>query len=143
MDLTIRRPPESVRAWWTDLPDDYHATDPEEQPYRIRTLHREDARRQLLTYWRNPDGSTMELRETMTLRPDGSWAFDIEDAMGVRIHDEFRAEPQGDGGTLLHIESTLTPKGPEAVPVAEYIMADMREGWPRAAHICERDAPGL
>ncbi len=32
LELLIRRPPESVKAWWTDLPEDYLAIDPTEQP---------------------------------------------------------------------------------------------------------------
>src|SRR5713226_10433006 len=40
LELEIKRPPRSVRAWWTDLPDDYVAKDPREQPHRIRVLAR-------------------------------------------------------------------------------------------------------
>jgi len=36
LDLDIHRSPDSVRAWWTDLPDEYVAKDPREQPHRIR-----------------------------------------------------------------------------------------------------------
>lgn len=140
LDLQIRRSPESVRSWWIDLPDDYRAKDPDEQPYRIQTLRRSRDEREFLTHWRNPDGSTMQLRETLRLQGDGPWTFHIDDCFGVRIHDEFRAEPEGDG-TRLHIHSTLTPKTEEAEAAADAIAAQMRQGWPMAARICERDAP--
>lgn len=77
LELLIRKPPQSVRAWWTALPDDYQAKDPREQPYRIVTLQKLPNSHRLRTYWRTPDGSMFDVEEIMALRPDGSWMFEI------------------------------------------------------------------
>src|SRR2546427_8565501 len=109
LQLSIHRPPQSVRAWWTDLPDEYVAKDPREQPHRIRVLARNDNRIDLVGTWRGPLGTERLLPETLRLREDGSWTFDAR-AMGLRIHDEFEASPSGDG-TRLHIRTIITPTG--------------------------------
>jgi len=70
LELLIHKPPESVRAWWTDYPDDYHAKNPREQPYRIVTTRRFPNGREVRTYWRLPDGSTPELQEVLNLKSD-------------------------------------------------------------------------
>jgi len=143
LELDIKRPPRSVRAWWTDLPDDYVAKDPQEQPHRIRVLARDGDRIELVGTWRGPLGTERLLPETLRLREDGSWTFDAQ-AMGLRIHDEFEAVPNGDG-TRLHIRSTITPAGPLGRLVARLmgrrILRMLEKGWPTAAAICERDAP--
>src|SRR5437870_12654637 len=54
LELDIHRPPQSVRAWWTDLPDEYVAKDPREQPHRIRVLARNGHRIELEGTWRGP-----------------------------------------------------------------------------------------
>jgi hypothetical protein len=72
LQVLIRKSPESVRAWWTDLPEDYHAKNPREQPYRIVTTRRLPNGRELRTYWRMPDGSAFDFQEILTLKPDGS-----------------------------------------------------------------------
>src|SRR2546422_1097230 len=65
LELDIRRPPRSVRAWWTDLPDDYVAKDPREQPHRIRVLARYPDRIELVGTWRGPLGREMLLPEPL------------------------------------------------------------------------------
>jgi len=143
LQLSIHRPPQSVRAWWTDLPDEYVAKDPREQPHRIRVLARDGNRIDLVGTWRGPFGSERLLPEALRVREDGSWTFDAR-AMGLRIHDEFEAIPSGDG-TRLQIRSTITPAGPLGRIVARLMgrrfLRMLARGWPTAASICERDAP--
>jgi len=140
LELLIRKPPGSVRAWWTDLPDDYVAKDPMEQPYRIVTTRRLPNGRELRTYWRMPDGSAFDFQEILNLKPDGSWTFEISNGMGFRILDEFRAEP-AQMGTKLTIQSTLTPLDASAANRISTQKELMTQGWKGAAKICERDAP--
>jgi len=139
LELMIRKSPESVRAWWTDNPDDYYAKDPHEQPYRILTTRRLPNGRELHTYWRMPDGSAFDFQEILTLKPDGSWTFEIPNGMGFRIFDEFRTEPVSTG-TKLTIRSTLTPLDPSAASRIAGQKELMTQGWKGAAQICERDA---
>lgn len=140
LELLIRKSPESVRAWWTDLPEDYHAKDPLEQPYRIVTTGRTPNGRELRTYWRMPDGSTFDFQEILAFKPDGSWTFDIPNGMGFRIFDEFRTE-RAPTGTTLFIRSTLTPLDSSAASRISTQKELMTQGWKGAAKICERDAP--
>src|SRR2546425_11032549 len=74
LELDIHRPPRSVRAWWTDLPDVYVAKDPREQPHRIRVLARNGDRIELVGTWRGPLGTERRLREAVPVREEGSWA---------------------------------------------------------------------
>lgn len=140
LDLFISRSPDSVRAWWTDLPDDYRATDPREQPYRVVTQKYTGDGRQLLCYWRSPDGSERQTRETLHLREDGSWAFDVEHPAGYSILDEFKAVPQ-DGRTRLEVRSKIVPKTPSAEAKLESQREAMIKLWKAMVDICERDAP--
>ena len=142
LELLIRKPPDSVRAWWTEYPDDYHATDPLEQPYRILTTHRLPNGRELRTYWRMPNGSNVEVQEILNLKPDGTWTYEVPtpNATGIRVFDEFRAEPTRDGTKLL-IHSTLTAEDPSATSGIAGLKEFMIQGWKGAAQICERDAP--
>jgi len=143
LELDIHRPPQSVRAWWTDLPDEYVAKDPREQPHRIRVLARNGHRIELEGTWRGPLGRDTLLRETLHVRDDGSWTFDAR-AMGLRVHDEFQAFPSGDG-TRLHIRSVINPDGPLGKIVGRLmgrrLLRMLEKGWGTAAEICERDAP--
>ena len=139
LELTIRKPPGSVRAWWTDLPDDYHAKDPLEQPYRIVTTRLLQNGRELRTYWRMPDGSAFDFQEILVLKPDGSWAFEIPNGMGFHIMDEFRTESVPTGSKLI-IRSTLTPLDTSAASRISAQKEIMSQGWKGAAEICERDA---
>ena len=140
LELVIRKAPQSIRAWWTDLPEDYQAKDSMEQPYRIVTRRRLSSGRELETFWRMPDGSTFSFREIMTLKPDGSWTFEIPDGMGFQILDEFRTQPDP-SGTKLIIRSTLTPLDASAASRLSSQKELMTQGWKGAAKICERDAP--
>jgi hypothetical protein len=139
LELLIRKSPESVRAWWTDLPEDYHAKDPREQPYRIVTTRRLPNGRELRTYWRMPDGSTFDFQEILALKPDGSWTFEIPNGMGFHTLDEFRTEPVPTG-TKLIIRSTLIPLDSSAVSRISVQKELMTQAWKDAAEICERDA---
>jgi hypothetical protein len=139
LELLIRKAPESVRAWWTDLPEEYRAKDPQEQPYRIVTTGRLPNGRELRTYWRMPDGSAFDFQEILTLKPDGSWTFEIPNGMGFRIFDEFRVESVPTG-TKLTIHSTLTPLDASAAGRISTQKELMTQGWKGAAKICERDA---
>lgn len=142
LEMIIRKPPESVRAWWTEYPDDYHAEDPLEQPYRILTTRRLPTGREVRTYWRMPDGSNAEVREILNLKPDGSWTYDVPLPNATRIHvfDEFRVEATSDG-TKLSIHSTLTAGDASAANRISGLKQFMIQGWKDAAKICERDAP--
>lgn len=141
LKLLIRKAPEPVRAWWTDLPDDYVAQDPREQPYRILTLRRLPNGRELRTHWRMPDGSTRETQEILTLKPDRSWTFEIpKHPTGLHILDELRTEAVPEG-TRLHIRSTLTPLEPSATGRVAMQKERMIQSWNVAAEICERDSP--
>ena len=140
LELLIRKSPESVRAWWTDLPEDYRAKDPQEQPYRIVTTRRSPHGRELRTYWQMSDGSTFDFQEILTIKPDGSWIFEIPNGMGFHIMDEFRAEPVP-AGTKLTIRSTLIPLDSSAAGRISMQKELMTQGWMGAAKICERDAP--
>ncbi len=139
LDLLIRRTPESIRRWWTDLADDYTAIDPREQPYRIVTRKRTLGSRELLCYWRSPDGTERQTQETLHMHEDGSWTFDVIHPAGFHILDEFRTVPV-EGGTRLEIRSKLTPQvqGAESgIPMQKQRMV---QAWKIAAEICERDA---
>jgi len=140
LELMIRKPPASVRAWWTDLPEDYQAKDPQEQPYRIVTTRRLPNGRELRTYRRMPDGTAFDFQEILALKPDGSWTFEIPNGVGFHIKDEFRTEPVPTG-TKLTIRSTLTPLDPTAASRISTQKELMTQGWKGAAKICERDAP--
>jgi hypothetical protein len=142
LELIIRKPTESVRAWWTDYPDDYHAKDPREQPYRILTTRRLPNGREVRTFWRLPDGSTPELEEVLNLKPDGSWTYEVlyPNPTGIHILDEFRTEPTPNGTRLL-IHSTLTPRDPDATSRVSGLKGIMIHGWKLAAEVCEHDAP--
>ena len=140
LELMIRKTPDSVRAWWTDLPEDYQAKDPQEQPYRIVTTRRLPNGRELRTYWRMPDGSAFDFQEILALKPDGSWTFEIPNGMGFHIKDEFRTESVP-SGTKLTIRSTLTPLDAAAASRISAQKELMTQSWKGAVGICERDAP--
>jgi hypothetical protein len=140
LELLISKSPASVRAWWTDFQEDYRAKDPREQPFRIVTTRRLPNGRELRTYWRMPDGATFDFQEILTLKPDGSWTFEIPNGTGFHILDEFRAESVPTG-TKLIIRSALTPLDSSAANRISAQKELMIQGWKGAAEICERDAP--
>jgi hypothetical protein len=143
LELMIKKPPNSVRAWWTDYPDDYHAKNPTEQPYRILTTRRLPNGREVRTFWKMPDGSTSEIQEILNLKSDGSWTYEVPypNSLGIHVLDEFRPEP-APNGTKLVIHSTLTPRDPAATSSSVSGLKEfMIQGWKQAAEICEHDAP--
>lgn len=143
LTFDVCRPPESIRRWWLDFPDDYRASDPDEQPYRIRTLSRKGDEVVVETHWSGPFGSTMKVVETLRSQGPHAWTADLT-MMGLRIHDEFRVTPTPTG-SRLEIRSTISPAslaGRVASPlVLPMLKRDMRKTWTNAARICEREAP--
>src|SRR2546427_8062773 len=85
LQLSIHRPPQPVRAWWTDLPDEYVPKDPREQPHRIRVLARDGNRIDLVGTWRGRFWSRRLLPEPLRMREDGSRTCDSA-ATRLRIH---------------------------------------------------------
>lgn len=146
MDLKINRTPEAVRAWWTDLPEDYTAEDAAEQPFRIVTLEKRPDGRELETHWKTPMG-TMKVHESLRVQADDAWRFDIEKSIfGLGARDDFRTERTPEG-TRLHIRSEFIPRsawhrvlGPVLVPLAKRIF---HGNFTTAARLCERDAPDV
>src|SRR3989442_15855767 len=70
-DWDIIRSPDSGRARWTDLPDEYVAKAPREQPHRIRVLARQGDRVEVVGTWRGPLGREMLLKETLRFARTG------------------------------------------------------------------------
>jgi len=144
LELFIRKPPEAVKAWWTDLPDDYLANDPDEQPFRIVTLKKYNEQgkfiRELHCYWRLPDGSERKTQEILYFSEDNEWSFDVIHPLGFKIHDDFRAIPF-EGGTRLEIKSKITVTNSKALDKLREQKERMIYVWKNAARICERDAP--
>jgi hypothetical protein len=145
LTLHIRKPPQHVRSWWTDFPEDYIAKDPTEQPFRIITKKKTSSGKELQTFWRLPDGSVREQFEIMQVKQDGSWTFEIPNhSLGFHILDEFSVESKNEEKeTILHIHSTITPNPSipysEAKPRLETLSKSMGTVWRRAAEICEQD----
>lgn len=139
-EFLIRRPPESVRAWWTDLPDDYQAKDPREEPFRIVTLRKFPNGRLVLTYWHDDEGSTYERHEVILTLPDGSWTVEMTDSPRFHIRDEFHVRPT-EGGTILHLRQMRIPRDPSDAKLVPEMNEHMAEFFKTMAQICERDAP--
>lgn len=129
-----------MRAWWTDLPDDYQAADPREDPFRIVTLRKSPSSRELMTYWHSEDGSVYQRREIMTVNPDGSWTVEMTDSPRYHFHDTFRVRPEGEG-TRLVIHQVITPKDPSYAQQTDELKKELVEFFKTMAQICERDAP--
>ncbi len=139
LDLFVRRTPFQVRQWWTEFPDDYHATDPREQPFRIVTLQRAGKERRLRTHWRTADGGEMVVPETLLLMDENSWTFDVENPL-FQIHDEFRTLPV-EGGTRLEIRSTIRPRGEAGRKGLELQRERMARQWRLCPSLCEAAVP--
>lgn len=136
----IKRPPHEVRAWWTDFPDEYHATDPKEQPHRIVVKRRSETERVMDTYWKVL-GRETRIPETMRIDPHGDWTVDVALPFGLRQRDEFTLHPTADG---TRVEIRVYLKGAVKGPyLALYGRASYRKTWENAARLCERDAPIL
>ena len=140
IELYIKRRPESVRAWWTDLPDNYQARDPREDPFRIVTLRKFPSGRELLTYWHRDDGSVYQRREIMIINPDGSWTVEMTDDPRFHYLDTFRVMPEKEE-TRLVIHQVITPKDPSQANEINELKKELVEFFKTMAEICERDAP--
>jgi len=139
----IKRKPREVRAYWTDLPDDYKATSKSEQPFRIVVLRRTPSQLDLMTYWRLA-GRVVKQPETLHLHGDGDWSFDVPLPLGIDQRDDFHMEATPDG-TRLHISVSFAPRdwrGRVALPAWQaYASKWYGRTWASAARRCERDAP--
>ncbi len=140
IELQIKRTPESVRAWWTNLPEDYQATDPREDPFRIVTLQKLPAGRELLTYWHNDDGSVDQRTEIMRINSDGSWTVEMTDDPRFHFHDTFTVRAAKDR-TILTIHQVITAKDPSSAGRIPKLKKGLVEFFTTMAEICERDAP--
>lgn len=143
--IEIPRPPAEVRAWWLEMPADYVAADPKEQPHRIVTLRRDATRWETITYWRVPGRANLPVRETFTFRDDG-WDVLVELPFGLEQRDEFALTPTPEG-TRVRIRVGIWPRnlvGRLARPAfLRYARRAYPATWRRAATICARDAPRL
>lgn len=140
--FVIRRSPEAVRDWWLEFPDEYRASDPDEQPFRIQTLQRAQGTIQVRTYWRGPLGMPLRLRETLGIGSPRAWTADLR-MMGLHIHDEFHvaAAPEGAHLTIRSTVETTSTFGRLMRPLAARLLLNKMEHiWNDAARICERDA---
>jgi len=143
--VEIARPPAEVRAWWLEMPPDYRASDPKEQPHRIRTLRRDEAGWECDTYWRMPLGREVVIRETFAFRPDG-WDVDLRLPAGLRQRDEFVLAPTA-AGTRVRVRVWIEAPSFRARLARPFMMRYARRQYPAtwraAAKLCERDAPRL
>jgi hypothetical protein len=140
VDVLINRSPAAVRAWWTDLPDEYTAADPTERPHRIITTQKLATGRKLTTFWHGSSGEEIRIDETLTLRPDGGWEFDLIHPGGYEIHQLWRAV-EDRGKTRLEVRATVVPLNEKARDGIEAQLRWMEELWRASGRICERDAP--
>lgn len=149
IELAIPRPRADVLAWWTDLPDDYRAQDPREEPHRIEVLarDRDGARVDLMTFWRLPLGLLARIPETLRLAPEGDgFTVDVHFPLGLRQRDVFTLRDDGRGGTRVTIELVMGARHPLAwVLVPLYWNLYARRVYPKtfatAGELCARDAP--
>lgn len=146
VELHIRRPPHEVRAWWLEMPEDYVAADPREQPFRIKTLRRTQSEWEIMTYWRVL-GRVTKVPETFHLKPDGDWDVDIALPFGLRQRDAFVLHPTREG-TRVEIRAwvhapTAAAKAMRPLFLALYARRAYPATWRTAAELCERDAPVL
>lgn len=138
LDLHLDVSPDAVRSFWTDLPDTLEARAPDVEPHRVVTLDRTADGRELHTWWRGPEGEEFEMRETLHLEPDGSWTFDVQPVMGVRIYESFEVEDDGDGGSRLHVHVDMLGEGSEGDRAIPLLESTLRQSVERLAEVCER-----
>lgn len=150
LDLTLEIPraPSEVRAWWLELPDEYRASDPREQPHRIVTLEKSAEHRKMRTYWRGPMGRELVIPETFRYKGALAWDVDVGLPLGLAQRDEFELEETPEGGTRVHIRvfvwaRTLAGRLARGPFVAFYAKRNYPRTWRSAARICARDAPKL
>lgn len=143
--LDIARPPAEVRAWWLEMPDDYRASDPKEQPHRIVTVRREKDLWEADTHWRGPPWGDIVVRETFHLREDG-WDVDVKLPFGLAQRDVFVLSPTPTG-TRVRIRAWIwapTLASALALPAMRaYAKRSYPRTWGAARRLCERDAPRL
>ncbi|MBI5497252.1 MAG: hypothetical protein HY904_19720 [Deltaproteobacteria bacterium] len=146
VDVEVARPRAEVHRWWTGFPDAYDATDPREQPHRIRVLKREGPRIDLHTWWRMPLGVELLIPETVHLQDEGRFHIDVALPLALAQVDRFTLTEK-DGRTHVHIEFDVRPRGAAGRLTRPFYLAYMRATFPRsfrtAARLCERDAPHL
>lgn len=140
VELRIARSPEQVRRWWWDMPADYRATDPHEQPHRIIVKERTDERLVLATYWRGPMGRDLRVDEVVHFTPDG-WSIDMDLPLGLAQRDTFVLAPDSDG-TRVRIAVDIWPRtfgGRLAKPFYVWLYAKRTypATWRDAARLCE------
>lgn len=143
-DLTVQvhiaRPPETVRRWWWEMPNDYRATDSREQPHRIVVKERTKERLVLATYWKGPAGRDLRLDEVVTFTPDG-WTVELDLPMGLAQKDTFTLTPDGTG-TRVKILVDIWPRtfgGRLAKPFYVWLYAKRAytATWRETARLCE------
>lgn len=139
LDLHIPASPDQVRAFWTDLPDELHAREPDVQPRRVVTLGRTAEGRDLHTWWSAPDGTEFEMRERLTLEPDGSWTFEARDVMGVHVYETFEVD-EAPGGSRLHVHTDLIPLRTTAMDALAKLEATLKHGAEGLARQCAEKA---
>jgi len=144
--IEIPRKSADVRAWWTDLPQDYRASDPREQPHRIVTRSRDARRWAIDTYWRTPFARDLRVPEVFTFRPDG-WDVEIALPWGLAQRDRFTLVETPDAGTRVEIEVRVFARralGRLALPAYRaYARRSFPGLWRAAGKLCARDAPRL
>lgn len=144
--LHIARPPHEVRAWWTEMPADYRASDPAEQPHRIVTRSRTPDAWVVDTYWRTPLGGELRIPETFRFKPDGDWDVELRLPFGLAQRDAFVLEPTA-VGTRVEIRAWIWPRSaPGRLSRPAYVAYARKtypETWRTAARLCERDAPSI
>lgn len=148
IEVRIARPAAEVLAWWTGFPDDYRATDPREQPHRIRVVARAPGRLELRTYWRVPLLGELVIPETMHLVSAERFEVDVHFPLGLAQHDTFTLHDESGGeggGTRVTIELVMWPRnlvGRLMAPLYWHLYG--RRMYPRtfreAGRLCERDA---
>lgn len=150
-DLTIHvdiaRPRNEVLAWWTGFPDEYSATDPREQPHRIKVLSRSPGRIELHTWWRAPLGRELVIPETFHLKDNGDFDVDVHlDTFGLLQVDRFQFAESG-GRTHVRIDIDITAKSRRGKVLRPVYLVYARRQYPRnfrgSGKLCERDAPKL
>ncbi len=141
VEVDIARPPETVRAWWLDLPEVYEAEDPREQPHRIVKVEETADRIDLLTYWKGPFGKELELGETVHMDREDGWRIEVDLPFGLDQEDIFSLEPT-EIGTRLTIDVRMWAQrwyGKLVLPF--FWMFGKRsypETWRTAARLCEQ-----
>ena len=138
LDISVDCPAAVVRKWWTEFPAEYSAKDPVE-PHRVVTSKILPHGKVLATYWHGPDGKEIQIEQVMTLKPDGSWEFDLTHPAGYHVHERFRAS-EGKGRTLLKVTAEVTPQNAKAEAEIQAQVDWMESRFRRWAKVCERDA---